>query len=272
MVMDLFSLDGRVVVVTGAAGLLGRPHAQAIGAAGGIPILVDIDADALGDASQSLRELNIPHLAFPTDVCDEASVAEMAISIAKDVGPVWGLVNNVASNPPMRTVGAEASRLENYSIGQWDSDLRLGLTSALVCSREFGTQMATHGQGAIVNVASDLALIAPDQRVYQHDAPAGQLPPAKPISYSVTKSGLLGLTRYLSTYWAPRPIRCNALVPGSVGGTQSAALTVELETRIPLGRLADPHDYQGGLVFLLSDASAYMTGAMLVMDGGRTAW
>ena len=132
--------------------------------------------------------------------------------------------------------------------------------------------MAQAGGGSIVNIASDLALISPDQRMYAVGLPEGSTAPIKPVSYSVVKSGLLGLTRYLSTYWSPLPVRCNALLPGSVRGTQSPELTVELTNRIPLGRLAEPDEYQGALVFLLSDASSYMTGASLVMDGGRTAW
>ena len=133
-------------------------------------------------------------------------------------------------------------------------------------------QMAAAGGGSIINVASDLALISPDQRMYAVGLPEGAPAPVKPVSYSVVKSALLGLTRYLATYWSPIPVRCNALVPGSVGGTQSPNLARELTSRIPLARLAEPDEYQGALVFLLSDASAYMTGANLVMDGGRTAW
>ena len=132
--------------------------------------------------------------------------------------------------------------------------------------------MAQAGGGSIVNIASDLALISPDQRMYAVGSPEGSSAPIKPVSYSVVKSGLLGLTRYLATYWSPLPVRCNALLPGSVAGTQSPELMGELTQRIPLARLARADEYQGALVFLLSDASSYMTGSSLVMDGGRTAW
>jgi NAD(P)-dependent dehydrogenase (short-subunit alcohol dehydrogenase family) len=163
-------------------------------------------------------------------------------------------------------------RLEAFPLNQWDHDIRVGLTSAFLCSRLFGNKMAKAGGGSIVNIASDLALISPDQRMYATGIPNNTPAPVKPVSYPVVKSALLGLTRYLATYWSPIPVRCNALIPGSVGGTQSPELTKELLARIPLARLAEPDEYQGALVFLLSSASAYMTGANLVMDGGRTAW
>ncbi len=272
MVMSLFALTGRVVVVTGAAGILGRQHALAIASAGGVPVLLDVNSDGLRSVSMQLNSLGYRHAVYESDVTEAATVANLSSRIRHEVGPVWGLVNNVAANPPMGSVDADTSRMETYPIEQWDADLRLGLSAAFLCAREFGQQMASEGSGSIVNVASDLALIAPDQRIYRHGVEPSGAPPVKPVSYSVTKAGLLGLTRYLATYWAPVPVRCNAPVPGSVGGTQTPEMVAELEHRIPLGRLATPAEYQGGLVFLLSDATAYMTGAILVMDGGRTVW
>ena len=269
---NLFDLTDRVVVITGAAGLLGQQHALAVGRAGGIPVLLDIEPKALANVTQQLEGESITHLAIEVDLTSEEAISNAADQAQSRFGAVWGLVNNVASNPPMGPVAYGTDRLENFPLAQWDYDIRLGLTSAYLCSRYFGGSMAQAGGGSIVNIASDLALISPDQRMYAVGLPEGSTAPIKPVSYSVVKSGLLGLTRYLSTYWSPLPVRCNALLPGSVGGTQSPELTGELTNRIPLGRLAKPDEYQGALVFLLSDASSYMTGASLVMDGGRTAW
>ena len=269
---NLFDLTDRVVVITGAAGLLGQQHALAVGRAGGVPVLLDIEPKALANVTQQLEDESIAYLAIEVDLTSEEAISNAADQVQSRFGGVWGLVNNVASNPPMGPVAYGTDRLENFPLAQWDHDIRLGLTSAYLCSRYFGGSMAQAGGGSIVNIASDLALISPDQRMYAVGLPEGSTAPIKPVSYSVVKSGLLGLTRYLSTYWSPLPVRCNALLPGSVGGTQSPELTGELTNRIPLGRLAKPDEYQGALVFLLSDASSYMTGASLVMDGGRTAW
>ena len=268
----LFDLTGRVVVITGAGGLLGQEHALAVGRAGGIPVLLELSPEALAAAARRLDAEAITYLAIEVDLTSEAQIASAAGEINKQFGAVCGLVNNVASNPPMGSAAQGADRLEAFPLTQWDHDIRLGLTSAFLCARHFGEQMAAAGGGSIISVASDLALISPDQRMYAVGLPEGAPAPVKPVSYSVVKSALLGLTRYLATYWSPIPVRCNALVPGSVGGTQSPDLTRELTSRIPLARLAEPDEYQGALVFLLSDASAYMTGANLVMDGGRTAW
>jgi len=272
MVTPIFELTGQIIAITGAAGLLGRQHAAAVCEAGGVPVLLDVDEQGLAAASAQLGDVGYRHAAFTVDLTSESAVKALAGRIRDEVGLVSGLVNNVAANPPMDAAEAATSRMETYPLEQWDMDLSLGLTTAFLCAREFGQQMVEIGGGSIVNIASDLAVIAPDQRIYRQELLRDQEQPVKPVTYAVTKAGLLGLTRYLATYWTPVPVRCNALLPGSVRGTQSSSMVAELETRIPLGRLARPSEYKGGLVFLLSEASAYMTGSLLIMDGGRTAW
>jgi len=270
--VELFDLTNRVVVITGAGGLLGQEHALAVGRSGGTPVLLELSPDALKNAVERLNAEAIPHLAFEVDLAQEEQIELVAKKVFQRCGGVWGLINNLASNPPM---GAEANgfdRLEMFPLSQWDQDLRLGLTSAFLSARYFGEMMAQSGGGSIVNVASDLALIAPDQRIYRESDAPGSQSPVKPVSYSVVKSGILGLTKYLSTYWSPVPVRCNALVPGSVRSTQNDTLTQKLNFRIPLARLAEPNEYHGAVVFLLSQASSYMTGTNLVIDGGRSAW
>ena len=270
--MEMFSLKDRAVAITGAAGLLGVEHAFAVGEAGGLPVLMDISHEGLARASDKLTAKSLHHLTVQVDLCDEEQIVRATAHIEDTVGHVWGLVNNVASNPVMAPDSPHMGRLEDYLLAEWDSDIRVGLTSAFLCAKHFGDGMSRRGSGSIVNVASDLAVIAPDQRIYGSLGGDSGLPRKKPASYSVVKTGLLGLTRYLATYWSPRAIRCNALSPGSVKSTQGVELIDALESRIPLKRLARPNEYRGAVVFLLSDASSYMTGTNLVIDGGRSAW
>jgi NAD(P)-dependent dehydrogenase (short-subunit alcohol dehydrogenase family) len=270
---DLFDLTGRVAVVTGGAGLLGARHAEAIAAAGGIPVLVDLRT---GEAEAVAREISTrlgsDAYAVGADVTQSASVEAALEMVLRRYGRLDILVNNAARNPKVEDGNAAWSRLENLPLGQWEADLAVGLTGAFLCSRVFGAEMARRGRGVIVNVASDLALIAPDQRLYRKEGVPEDEQPVKPVTYSVVKSGLIGLTRYLATYWAGKGVRVNALSPGGVSNNQPDDFVKKLSQLIPLGRMAEPDEYQGALLFLCSDASSYMTGANLVVDGGRTCW
>lgn len=269
---SLFSLERLPVIVTGAAGLLGRNHSHAIAEAGGIPILCDIDEANLVRLSKELASLGCDYRLLHCDSTDEQSVEKAAADIRKDLGPIFGIVNNVATNPPMDQSPASDGSLEGYSYSQWQRDHDVSLGSIFLMAKYFGPHLVERGRGSIVNVASDLALISPDQRIYVDKSLNAVSQSKKPMSYSSTKTAVLGITRYLATYWAPLPIRSNALVPGSVKGTQSASLTANLEARIPLARLASEDEYKGAIIFLLSDASSYMNGASLVIDGGRSIW
>jgi NAD(P)-dependent dehydrogenase (short-subunit alcohol dehydrogenase family) len=164
------------------------------------------------------------------------------------------------------------ARLEHFPLALWNRDLAVGLTGAFLCSQAVGRHMAAHGGGVILNIASDLSLISPDQRLYRRHLLAEAAQPVKPVTYSVAKHGLIGLTRYLATYWADAGIRVNAISPGGVYRGQPDEFVERLTSLIPLGRMAAEDEYKAAIVFLLSDASSYMTGANLVMDGGRTCW
>lgn len=270
--LSLFDLTAKHIVITGAAGLLGCEFARSLASAGAVPILLDIDETRLNALAAEIHGRGQQCVIHAIDVTDKIHLSDVANEIQSKTGPVWGIVNNVASNPPLGKAASGSDRLESFSIDQWNRDIALGLSSALLCSQIFGEQLAQRGSGSIVNIASDLAIMAPDQRIYRQPGVALEDSPVKPVSYSVVKAGMLGLTRYLATYWSPLPIRCNALLPGSVQSTQSASLVAQLEARIPLARLATTKEYCGALIFLLSDASAYMTGSTLIMDGGRTIW
>ena len=274
MLDNLFSLQDRVVVITGAAGLLGRMHADAIAAFGGIPVLLDLNLLTVESMAQALIDrYAVSSVGYAVDITLESDIQKSCQAILERYGRIDALINNAANNPKMESRnGVNFSRLENFPMDTWNADISVGLTGAFLCCKHYGTAISTNSDGgAILNIASDLGLIAPDQRLYrQPDVPDDQQP-VKPVTYSVVKSGLIGLTRYIATYWPDR-VRCNALCPGGVQAGQPLDFLREVNARIPMGRLAEPDEYQAAVVFLLSDASRYMNGAILPMDGGRTVW
>jgi NAD(P)-dependent dehydrogenase (short-subunit alcohol dehydrogenase family) len=269
-----FDLTGRVAVITGGAGLLGTRHAAAIAAAGGIPVLVDLRGEhAAQRAAELASRFAVPALGLGADITRPEDVQSVLDEVLRRLGRVDILVNNAANNPKQELTGqTEWSRLESFPLEQWHADLAVGLTGAFLCSRIIGGEMSRRGRGVILNIASDLALIAPDQRIYRRDGRPEDQQPVKPVTYSVVKTGLLGLTRYLATYWADKGVRVNALSPGGVFNDQPADFVQRLSSLIPLGRMAKLDELEGAIVFLCSDASSYMTGANLVVDGGRTCW
>jgi len=271
---ELFGLSGRVAVVTGGAGLLGMKHAEAIAFAGGIPVLLDLPQACPDQKAKMLSStLHCESLGIAADISNEQSITNARDQILEKFSRLDILINNAANNPKMEAgTGKQWSRLENLSVDTWEADLRVGLTGAFLCSRVFGSEMARRRSGVIVNIASDLALIGPDQRIYRKAGIPDLEQPVKPVTYSVVKSGLVGLTRYLATYWADAGVRVNCISPGGVYNGQPADFVSKLQTLIPLGRMAHLDEYQGAMLFLCSDASSYMTGSNLVVDGGRTCW
>jgi len=274
LTIDRFSLAGRVVVVTGGAGLLGRRHCEALAAAGAVPVVVDLDGGRASDVAKELAETyDVDASSHVADVSNELSVERMRETVLDRYGRVDILINNAANDPKVDDSGDPAwARLEKFPREQWDSDIAVGLTGAFLCSKVIGSELARRGGGAILNIASDLAVIAPDQRLYRREGLADDAQPVKPVSYSVVKSGLIGLTRYLATYWAEAGVRVNAISPGGVRAGQPPEFLERIGNLIPLGRMAEPDEYMGVVLFLCSDAASYITGHNLVADGGRSIW
>ena len=271
-----YRLTDRVAVVTGAAGLLGPQHAAALLEAGASVVLTDVSESAL-DAATARLAVEFPAgrvVPVPLDVTRPAEVAEVCRSIVARLGRVDILVNNAAIDAKVKAGGdnRDMSRFERFTLDQWNSEMNVGLTGAFLCSQAFGTWMAAHEGGVILNIASDLSVIAPDQRLYRVEGRADDEQPVKPVTYSVIKTGLIGLTRYLATYWADRHVRVNALSPGGVFVDQPELFVRRLTALIPAGRMATPDEYRAAVQFLCSDASRYMTGQNLVVDGGRSVW
>ena len=272
---SLFDLTGRVAIVTGGAGLLGYHHGAILSAAGAHVVLLDLAA-----ANPALRaeQLTLAHgpecLGLAADITSETSLEEARDAILAKFGRIDILINNAANNPKVEShphaEPKQWSRLENFPLQVWNDDIAVGLTGAFLCSRIFGQEMVKRNAGVILNVASDLGVIAPDQRLYRKEGLPEDQQPVKPVTYSVVKTALIGLTRYLSTYWTAHNIRVNAISPGGVFADQPDEFTAKLHQLIPMGRMAHMDEYQGAILFLCSDASSYMTGQNLIVDGGRS--
>jgi NAD(P)-dependent dehydrogenase (short-subunit alcohol dehydrogenase family) len=277
MTFGKFDLHGKTALITGAAGLLGIEHAVALLECGACVVLTDINEGALAAAHISLAE-NYPEERILTrfmDVASPESIYSVADGLAALGIHVDILVNNAAIDPKAKGDQGlvDSSRLEDFTLEQWNLQLAVGLTGAFLCSQVFGPHMAQRANGGvIINIASDLSVISPDQRLYRIEGVAEHMQPVKPVTYSVIKSGLVGLTRYLATYWADRGVRCNALSPGGVFTGQNEEFVQKLTNLIPMGRMADCNEYRSALQFLCSDASMYLNGQNIVMDGGRSCW
>ena len=207
------------------------------------------------------------------DVTDERSILSSLEFINKNNMNVNILVNNAAVNPTVSSLenNIRTTRLENLSIERWNNEFQVGLTGAFLCSKIFGTEMAKGNDGGVIlNIASDLSVIAPDQRLYHQKDIPDELQAVKPITYSVIKHGLIGLTKYLASYWPDKGIRANALSPGGVYIDQDEEFVLRLNELIPLGRMAQPDEYISSVQFLCSDASSYMNGQNIIIDGGRS--
>lgn len=272
-----YDLTGRTALVTGAGGLLGRQHVAALAEAGARVVVSDVGLTQAEAAAAALKqvapsadmiplEINVTSLDSVRAASEQLAVRNVTVDI---------LVNNAAIDPKVTSSPGvmHSSRFEAFPVPQWQTEIAVGLTGAMLCAQVFGGEMAGRRRGVILNIASDLGVIAPDQRLYrQPHVTREEEQPVKPVTYSVIKHGLIGLTKYLATYWADQGVRVNAISPGGVFNNQDPAFVERLTRLIPMGRMADVDEYRAAVQFLCSDASSYMTGQNLVMDGGRSVW
>lgn len=279
MIVNLknYSLTGKTALITGGAGMLGIQHAAAILETDGSVVITDLKQSDLDKASEILSEKfskSKIHL-YPMDVTDEKSIQATLDILSRNNIRVDILINNAAIDPKVNADSGilESSRLEHFELKQWNLQVNVGLTGAFLCSKHFGSAMAQDGQGGVIlNISSDLSVISPDQRLYRRDGIENHLQPVKPVTYSVIKSGLIGLTKYLATYWADKGVRCNALSPGGIYSGQGEDFVSKLTSLIPISRMALADEYRSSIQYLCSDASSYMNGQNVVVDGGRSVW
>ena len=271
--MKLFSLKNKVAVVTGALGLIGKQHCYALAEAGANVIVVDVDEKACKVFAEELREDTlIESYGKSADITQRASLENLRNKITAKFGGINVLVNNAAINDMFENplAASEQSKFENYPLELWQRSIDVNVTGMFLSSQILGTGMAEQGSGSIINIASTYGMVAPDQSLYKK--PDGSQPFYKSPAYPTTKGAVLSFTKYLAAYWGNKGVRVNSLSPGGVENGQDEYFIRNYSQRTQLGRMAEPSDYKGAIVFLASDASQYMTGANLVVDGGWTAW
>ena len=271
-----FSLKGKSALVTGAAGLLGTQHAIALAEIGAKVFLADIDEEGLEEARAIVSKFSaVEPESVVMDITSEASIISgkrvVVEKSQQDKHVFKCLINNAAVDHKVSNAGmVRSNRLENFDVEGWNKEVEVGLTGAILCAKHFGPILVASGEGVILNIASDLSVIAPDQRLYERPGLTLSEQPVKSISYPVIKTGLLGLTRYLATYWRNSNTRCNALSPGGVFAAQDDEFVSRLSDLIPLDRMANKDEYRSAVQFLCSDASSYMNGQNIIIDGGRS--
>jgi NAD(P)-dependent dehydrogenase (short-subunit alcohol dehydrogenase family) len=265
----LFSLNGKVAIVTGALGLIGKNHCEALSEAGANVVVCDLDQKKCEDFSKSLSQKSI---GIGVDITQKKSVEELKKIVLEKFNRIDILVNNAAINDMFENpqAAAELSMFENYPLELWQKSLDVNVTGMFLCSQVIGSYMAEQKSGSIINVASTYGVVAPDQSLYKKTD--GTQSFYKSAAYPVTKGAVISFTRFLAAYWGNKGVRVNTLTPGGVENNQDEYFIKNYSAKTPLGRMAAPADYKGAIVFLASDASSYMTGANLIVDGGWTAW
>ncbi|MES2730220.1 MAG: SDR family oxidoreductase [Bacteroidota bacterium] len=269
MPTHLFSLKGKTAIVTGACGLIGQQHCHALAEAGANVVVSDLTEAAC--ESLALQLPGGPHLPVQTDVTNPTSLKAARDLILKRFGHIDILINNAAVNDMFEnpSLAADLSKFENFPLDTWKKSLEVNVTGVFLCSQILGQPMADQGRGSIINVASTYGIVGPDQSIYKDEN--GKQTFYKSASYPATKGAVISFTRFLAAYWGKKGVRVNTLSPGGVENSQDEYFIENYSQKTLLGRMASPTDYQGAVVFLASDASAYMTGANLVVDGGWTA-
>lgn len=267
---ELFNLTGRVAIVTGGAGLLGAEFCRTLAEAGAAVVVADLNEPAAAQVADTINRSGGKALSVAVDVTDPQSVAGMVEAALHTYNRLDILVNSAALDPKFDPAhGGHSNAFEDYSLEQWNQALAVNLTGPFLCCQAAGRVMLAHGGGVMINLSSIYGITAPDQRLYQK---SGEPPSYKPAYYPVTKTGILGLTSYLAAYYAGKNIRVNAISPGGVFNGHNEDFVKAYSAKTILGRMAHKDDMNGALLFLASDASAYMTGANIVVDGGWSVW
>jgi len=272
--LEKFSLKNKNAIITGAAGLLGIQHINSVLLNGGNVILIDNNKLKLNiRLKELLKKFAKKRIqSFCGDITKEKFIKTVCKKIVKKKENIDILINNAAVDYKIDSHHKKLikkTQLENFDLNIWKKDLDVGLMGALICTKIFGSEMAKQKSGVILNIASDLSFISPDNRIYE-DKRNLKIKIVKPVSYSVVKHGIVGLTRYTATYWANKNVRCNAIAPGGIQNNQPKSFLKKVSKLIPMNRLSNQNEYMSSILYLITDASSYTNGAILNVDGGRT--
>lgn len=271
-IFDKFHMGGQVAIVTGGSGLLGKQFCRTLAQAGASVVVADLNRSAANTVAETLEKDGLSAMGTVVDVTDPDSVEEMVATAVNRFGRLDVLVCSAAMDPKFDDEHQDSQKgntFETYPVDAWRQALDVNLTGLFLCAQAAVKPMLNQNHGVIINICSTYGLVGPDQRIYERP---GQSRQVKPVFYSVTKAGVLGLTKYLATYYAGKNIRANALTPGGVYNNHNETFVQNYSYRAVMGRMAEQDEMNGALLFLASDASSYMTGANLVVDGGWTAW
>lgn len=268
--MKLFDLTGKVAIVTGATGLIGQNHCRALADAGANIVVADLNIERCNEIMLDLPH-HERHTSISFDITSEDDVKRASTAIIAHYGKIDILVNNAAINDMFENpaLAGEQSMFENYPVKMFRQSLEANVTGTFLCCQVFGAEMAKAGKGSIINIASTYGIVGPDQSIYKDKN--GKQMFYKSAAYPATKGAVINFTRFLAAYWGNKGVRVNTLSPGGVENSQDDFFVQNYSAKTPLNRMAQPTDYMGAIVFLASDASDYMTGANLVVDGGWTA-
>tara|TARA_A100001035_G_C27762156_1_gene491795 strand:- start:547 stop:1356 length:810 start_codon:yes stop_codon:yes gene_type:complete len=265
-----FSLKNKYSLITGAAGLLGGMHAHALAEINSNLILTDLNVKLLlrlkKEILKSFPKINI--FCFKMDITKHVEILNVVKKLKRKKINIDVLINNADLNSDFKSLNNKENKLENFSLEYWEKNIRVGLTGTFLCSKIIGTDMSKRKGGVILNISSDLSVISPNHDIYKFKNKQNY----KPVSYSTVKTGIVGLTKYIATYWAKKNIRCNALSPGGVYNKQDKIFINKLKKLIPMNRMANKNEYISTVQYLCTDASSYLTGQNIVLDGGRSIW
>lgn len=271
---EKMDISNKVCVITGAAGLLGKKHTEAVLEGNGLAVLLDVSEERLkmtkAEFAKDYDERKI--ICHKADITSKNDMENIKDELLSCYGHIDVLINNAANNPKVEggSNNLKATNFTEFSTDIWCADIAVGLTGALICTQVIGKVMEKQGKGVILNIGSDYGIIAPDQRIYRKDGIPEKEQIIKPVSYSVVKHGLIGMTKYLAAYWGEKGIRVNTLCPASLYNGQDQEFIDKISQLIPMGRMSKPEEYVCTILYMISDASSYMTGATVVLDGGRT--
>ena len=272
MINKKFSLKNKFCLITGAAGLLGLEHAKAILEIEGNIILTDKDILKL---KKKIKELKFYFSSskiyyYKMDVTKPKEIRGVLNKLVKNKIDIDILINNAAIDSKIIAgKKSKTNKFESFSLNEWEKQISVGLTGSMLCSQVFGSQMSKRKKGVILNISSDLGIISPNQNLYKIK---GKEVSIKPVTYSIIKHGIIGLTKYTATNWAKYNIRCNAICPGGMFNNQDKYFLKKIKNLIPMNRMAKFKEFNSSVVYLVSDASSYVNGHSLVVDGGRSIW